>query len=175
MSNKDKLKTCDPIIAGICTLLIATSSLKLGAFMAIFSCIIMVITNLFMHIFKDRIPNDNLTIFYVSFSAFLSGLMNLIIQAYMPEMFDEIGLYIPIIIFCTSIVVHMLYDDHLYSITRSLKTSMGIIISVAILSTLRQIIGLGLPNTLAYPTTFIIVAILFAIASGITSRINVKQ
>ena len=166
---RDK-KTIGALAAAICTALIATSSLKMGLTIALASSIVLLLTSLFMNILKGRAPANMLALFYIAFAAFFTSLADLIFQAYIPEVYGELGIYVPLIIFSTSTIIQVLYDDGSYSIKRVVKTSISLILGLSVIGLVRGLIGKGLPSTLEHPTAFIIIGLLFALASGIANR-----
>lgn len=168
---KDK-KSITALIAAICTALITTSSLKIGLSIGLATSIVLILANVFMNIFKNRAPANMLMLFYIVLTAFFTGIVNLIFQAYIPEVYGALGIYVPLIIFSVCIIVQVIYGDGSYSIGRVTRTSIYFTLAISAISIIRELIGKGLASTLEHPTALIIIGFLFAIVSGI---INKKQ
>lgn len=163
-------QTIAALVPAVCTALIVTSSLKMGLYMALATSIVLILTSLAMNIFKNSAPDNMLILFYVVLTAFFTGIANLIFQAYIPEVYNELGIYVPLIVFSVCIVVQVVYGNNAYSLKRVIKTSISFILAISIISIIRELLGKGLASTLEHPTTLIIIGFLFAIVSGITSK-----
>lgn len=170
MSTVRDTQTTKPIIAAICTTLIATSSFKMGLAIALTSSIVLLLTGLLMNILKTRVPEGMQILFCITFAAFFTGLSDLFFQAFLPEIYMDLGVYLPIVIFTTTMVVQLPYRDSPYSMKRGLSTSIYLVIGMSLIALIRELMGKGLSSTLEYPTTYIIIGIVFAIVSSLVNK-----
>lgn len=158
------------LLAAICTGFVATTSLKVALSMSIAVTIVLIITNLIMNLFKNRAPNSMLLLFYMVLTAFMTGIMYLIFQAYLPDIVNELGIYIPVVLFSVPLISQIFSDKGNYSITNALTTSIGFILVICCIGIIRGILGKNNTAILEPPAAFIITGILLAILTGIFNK-----
>ncbi len=170
MSKNNGKKISATLLAAICTGLVATTSLRTGLSIGIAVSIVLILTNLIMNIFKDRAPSNMLILFYMVLVAFLTSIIYIITQAYLPELIAELGVYMPILIFSVCIIVQIVSGEENYSINIALKTSIGFILALGVIGIVREVLGKNYTAMLEAPAAFLTAGILLAIASGIFNK-----
>lgn len=86
------------LLLGLCPTLGVTTSAVNGLGMGIATTFVLVMSNLVVSIIKDLIPDKvRIPAFIVIIASFVT-IVELVMQAYLPSLFDALGLFIPLIV-----------------------------------------------------------------------------
>ncbi|HHW71502.1 MAG TPA: hypothetical protein GX392_09260 [Clostridiales bacterium] len=170
MNSYNNKKNNTALLAAICTGFVATTSLKTALSIGLAASIVLIITNLIMHLFINKAPNSMLMLFYIILTAFITSIMYLIFQAYFPDIVNELGIYIPVLLFTISIIVQIFLHEKKYSILNILALSIGFILILCGIGIIRELLGGKYTAILEAPAAFIITGFLLAILSGIFDK-----
>ena len=135
------------LLLGMCPVLGVTTSAMNGLGMGLATTFVLVMSNLVVSLIKNMIPDKvRIPAFIVVIASFVT-IVELVMQAYLPDLFDQLGLFIPLIV-VNCIVLgraeafaskNKLGD----SIIDGLGMGLGFAFALTLLGATREILGSG--------------------------------
>ncbi len=132
---------------GLCPTLGTTTSAINGLGMGLATLFVLVMSNLFISIFAAYIPDKVRIPSYIVIIASFVTITDLVIHAYAPDLYKELGLFIPLIVVNCIILgraeAFASKNGILDSILDGLGMGLGFTLTLTILGGIREILGSG--------------------------------
>ncbi len=178
------------LMLGMCpTLAVSTRAIN-GIGMGLSTTAVLILSNLVISLLRKLIPNQVRLPAYIVIVASLVTVTELSIQAYLPELYASLGIYIPLIVVNCIILgraeAYASKNPPLLSAFDGLGIGLGFTIALALAGALRELLGNGtlfgaqiLPESIPPigifiqpPGAFLVIALIIAImnAIGIKTR-----
>lgn len=171
------------LILGMCPTLAVTSSLINGAGMGLSTMVVLVLSNCFISLLRNIIPNGvRVPAFIVIVASFVT-ILQFMLEAYLPSLNAALGIYIPLIVVNCIILgraeSYASKNPVIPSIFDGVGMGLGFTIALSILGGFREILGAGtilginIPNWdgigifVMAPGAFFVLAFLIAIQNQI--------
>ena len=135
------------LILGMCPTLAVTSSLINGAGMGLSTMVVLVLSNCFISLLRNIIPNGvRVPAFIVIVASFVT-ILQFMLEAYLPSLNAALGIYIPLIVVNCIILgraeSYASKNPVLPSIFDGLGMGLGFTIALSLLGGFREILGAG--------------------------------
>ncbi|NLK21501.1 MAG: electron transport complex subunit E [Epulopiscium sp.] len=134
-------------VIGMCPTLAVTTGAKNGIGMGLATTAVLVGSNLFISLLRKFIPSKIRIPAYVVIIASLVTLVEFILQAFVRSLYSQLGLFIPLIVVnCIILARAEAYASKnklLPSIADGLGMGLGFTLALAILGSVREILGAG--------------------------------
>lgn len=135
------------LMIGLCSSLGITTEVFSGVAMGISMTFVLVMSELIISIFKKAIPNDvRIPIFIIVIAAFTT-IVQLVIQAYLSDLYDSIGLFIALIVVNCIIMGRVeafaSKESAIDSVLDALGMGIGYMVVLVSISAIREVIGNG--------------------------------
>lgn len=135
------------LMLGMCPTLGTTSSAVNGMGMGVATMAVLILSNAAISLVKGLIPSKVRIPAYVVIVASLVTMVQLLMQAYMPGLFDNLGVFIPLITVNCIILAraegfaskHGLYD----SVLDAVGMGLGFAVALTLLGAVREALGSG--------------------------------
>lgn len=178
------------LMLGMCpTLAVSTRAIN-GIGMGLSTTAVLILSNVVISLLRKVIPDQVRLPAYIVIVASLVTVAELLIEAYLPSLYEALGLYIPLIVVNCIILgraeAYASKNKPLLSLMDGLGMGLGFTLSLTIAGTLREFLGNGsvfginvLPETahpigifVQPPGAFLIIALIITVmnALGIKSR-----
>lgn len=147
---KEGILTNNPVLVqliGMCPTLATSTSLKNGLGMGLAATAVLVCSNFMVSLLRKIIPSKiRIASYVVIISVFVSAI-EMLMKAYLPDLSNSLGLFIPLIVVnCIILARAEAYaskNDPLSSAVDGLAMGLGFTLALALLSTVREILGAG--------------------------------
>lgn len=170
---KNGLVDNNPVLVqllGMCPTLAVTTSLKNAIGMGLAATAVLIFSNLFISILRKIIPSQiRIAAYIVIISGFVTA-VEMLMHAYLPSLYSSLGIFIPLIVVnCIILARAEAYaskNPPLASLWDGLCMGLGFTFALALLGTVREILGAG--TILGYDITFGVYkpAIIFILPPG---------
>ena len=135
------------LLLGMCPTLGVTSSAINGLGMGLATAFVLVMCNLVISLVKDFIPEKvRIPAFIVIIATFVT-VVEMTMQAYVPALFDSLGLFIPLIVVNCIVLgraeAFASKNPPLASVFDGLGMGLGFSFSLTLLGTIRELLGSG--------------------------------
>lgn len=135
------------LLLGMCPTLGVTSSAINGLGMGLATTFVLVMSNLVVSLVKDFIPDKvRIPSFIVIIATFVT-VVEMTMQAYVPALFDSLGLFIPLIVVNCIVLgraeAFASKNNPLLSIFDGLGMGLGFSFSLTLLGVIRELLGSG--------------------------------
>ncbi|MEA4920861.1 MAG: electron transport complex subunit E [Clostridiaceae bacterium] len=147
---KEGLLTNNPIfvqLIGMCPTLATSTSLKNGVGMGLAVTFVLMCSNLVISILRKIIPSKVRIAAYIVIIAGFVTIVDLSLQAYLPELSTSLGMFIPLIVVNCIILARAeafaSKNKPLPSLIDGFSMGIGFTLAISILSTVREILGTG--------------------------------
>ncbi len=157
------------LLLGMCPTLGVTSSAINGVGMGLATAFVLVMSNLVVSLVKDFIPDKvRIPAFIVIIATFVT-VVEMTMQAYVPALFDSLGLFIPLIVVNCIVLgraeAFASKNPPLASAFDGLGMGLGFTFSLTLLGTIRELLGSGKAfGTTIYPEQYGM--LIFVLAPG---------
>ena len=148
--------TNNPVLVqliGMCPTLATTTSLQNGVGMGLAATAVLVCSNAVISLLRKLIPSKVRIAAYITIIAGFVTAVDLLIQAYLPDLSKSLGLFIPLIVVNCIILARAeafaSKNGVLPSIGDGLAMGLGFTFALCVLSTIREILGAG--TLMGYP------------------------
>lgn len=147
------------LLLGMCPTLGVTSSAINGLGMGLATTFVLVMSNLVISVIKDLIPDKvRIPAFIVVIATFVT-IVEMTMQAYVPALFDSLGLFIPLIVVNCIVLgraeAFASKNNIISSIIDGLGMGLGFAMALTILGSVRELLGSGkLFGTVIYPEDY---------------------
>ena len=132
---------------GLCPTLAVSTTAKNGLAMGIFTSVVLLLSNLFISLFRKLIPQAERILAFVLIIATFTTISQVFLLAYFPDISEALGIFIPL-----TAVNTVIYDraekyaiDHnpVLSIFDGIGMGIGFTLIITILGAIREILGIG--------------------------------
>lgn len=135
------------LMLGMCPTLAVTTSAKNGLGMGLTTAAVLVMSNLFISLLRKLIPDKiRIPAFIVVVATFVS-IVQMLLQAYLPELNESLGLYIPLIVVNCIILgraeAYAYKNDPLSSMFDGLGMGLGFTLGLTSIGIVRELLGAG--------------------------------
>lgn len=157
------------LVLGMCPTLGVTSSAINGLGMGLATAFVLMMSNVVISLVKDVIPEKvRIPSFIVIIAAFVT-VVQLIMQAYVPELYKSLGLFIPLIVVNCIVLgraeAFASKNNIVSSAIDGIGIGLGFSFALVLLGTIREILGSGkIFNITIYPENY--VTLIFVLAPG---------
>ena len=181
------------IVLGMCPTLAVTTSAMNGIGMGLSTTVVLCLSNLFISLLRNVIPDEiRIPSFIVIIASFVT-MVDMLMQAYTPELYKSLGIYIPLIVVNCIIFgraeAYAYKNKPLPSFFDGIGMGLGFTLAITVMGFLRELIGSGavfgqpLGNLPAYapsifvmaPGAFLVLAIMITIRAHIINTIEAKK
>ncbi len=175
------------LLLGMCPTLATTSSAANGMGMGIATMFVLICSNVFISLLKNLIPDGVRIPCYIVVIASFVTVLQMLMQAYVPDLYKTLGIFIPLIVVNCIILgraeAFAAKNNVLASLCDGVGIGLGFTIALTLLGIIRELLGKGtffgfeiLPastNMLVFvlaPGAFITLGLLIAIVNSIKNR-----
>jgi Na+-translocating ferredoxin:NAD+ oxidoreductase subunit E len=157
------------LLLGMCPILGVTSSAMNGLGMGLATTFVLVMSNLFVSLLKSLIPDKvRIPAFIVIIASFVT-IVELSMQAYLPSLFDSLGIFIPLIVVNCVVLgraeAFASKNALLPSIIDGFSMGLGFAMALTMLGSIRELLGSGkVFNITIYPESYGM--LIFVLAPG---------
>lgn len=177
-------------LVGMCPTLAVTTSLTNGIGMGLATTAVLTLSNLLISLIRRWIPSKiRIPIFIVVIATFVT-IVGMFLEGFVPALYQSLGLFIPLIVVNCIILARaesFAFNNGAFaSILDGLGMGIGFTLALAIISTVREIIGTGalvvggnalfqlpIPETLIMilpPGAFLVLGMILAVINAIKMR-----
>lgn len=157
------------LLLGMCPTLGVTTSAINGLGMGLATTFVLVMSNIVISLIKNFVPNKvRIPIFIVVIAAFVT-IVQLLMAAYVPALYDALGLFIPLIVVNCIVLgraeAFASKNSILSSAVDGVGMGLGFALALTVLGGVRELLGSGMFfNMKIYPSTYGMLA--FVLAPG---------
>lgn len=135
------------LLLGMCPTLATTTSAVNGMSMGLATMFVLICSNFVISLIKNLVPDMvRIPVFVVVIAAFVSTLQ-MLMEAYLPEINKSLGLYIPLIVVNCIILgraeAFACKNNPLASICDGIGIGMGFTVALTLLGAVRELVGAG--------------------------------
>ncbi len=135
------------LLLGMCPTLATTTSATNGMSMGLATMFVLICSNFVISTIKNLVPDKvRIPVFVVVIAAFVS-MLQMLMEAYLPEINKSLGIYIPLIVVNCVILgraeAFACKNNPLASICDGIGIGLGFTIALTLLGAVREIIGAG--------------------------------
>lgn len=135
------------LMLGMCPTLAVTTSCTNGFGMGVSTLVVLVMSNLVISALRKVIPDDVRLPAYIVIVASLVTVVELLMEAYVPAIYDALGIYIPLIVVNCIILgraeAYASKNPPLLSAMDGLGMGFGFTISLSVIGFIRELLGAG--------------------------------
>lgn len=135
------------LLLGMCPMLGVTSSAENGLGMGLATTFVLVMSNLVVSLVKDFIPDKVRIPSYIVIIATFVTIVEMIMQAYVPALFEALGLFIPLIVVNCLVLgraeAFASKNNIVSSIIDGAGMGLGFAMALTMLGTIRELLGSG--------------------------------
>ncbi len=178
------------LMLGMCPTLAVSTRAANGIGMGLSTMAVLILSNLVISLLRKVIPNEVRLPAYIVIVASLVTVTELLIEAYLPALYDELGIYIPLIVVNCIVLgraeAYANKHEPFLSVFDGIGMGIGFTLALTLTSLLREVLGSGtafgfrvLPAGVEPigmfvqpPGAFLIIAVIIAVqnAIGIKTR-----
>lgn len=147
---KEGLLTNNPVVGqllGMCSTMAITTTLFNGIGMGLSVTVILICSNIVISLLRKAIPDKIRIAAYIVVIAGFVTMVDLLLQAYLPDLSSSLGVFIPLIVVNCIIFARAesfaSKNSPLPSVVDGLGMGLGFTCSLTILSAIRELIGAG--------------------------------
>ena len=135
------------LMLGMCPTLAVTTSCMNGFGMGVSTLVVLVMSNLVISALRKVIPDAVRLPAYIVIVASLVTVVELLMEAYVPDIYDALGIYIPLIVVNCIILgraeAYASKNPPLLSAMDGLGMGLGCTISLSVIGLIRELLGAG--------------------------------
>ncbi len=135
------------LMLGMCPTLAVTTSCMNGFGMGVSTLVVLVMSNLVISALRKVIPDAVRLPAYIVIVASLVTVVELLMEAYVPDIYDALGIYIPLIVVNCIILgraeAYASKNPPLLSAMDGLGMGLGFTISLSVIGLIRELLGAG--------------------------------
>ena len=135
------------LMLGMCPTLAVTTSCMNGFGMGVSTLVVLVMSNLVISALRKVIPDAVRLPAYIVIVASLVTVVELLMEAYVPDIYDALGIYIPLIVVICIILgraeAYASKNPPLLSAMDGLGMGLGFTISLSVIGLIRELLGAG--------------------------------
>ncbi len=135
------------LMLGMCPTLAVTTSAINGLGMGLTTMVVLAMSNMFISLLRNIIPDKvRIPAFIVVIASFVT-VVELLLKAYIPFLYDALGLYIPLIVVNCIILgraeAYASKNDVISSLFDGIGMGLGFTMALTIIGSIREILGAG--------------------------------
>lgn len=135
------------LLLGMCSTLAVTTSVVNGIGMGLSCTAVLVCSNIFISLLRKVIPDEiRIPCFIVVIAAFVT-IVQMLLQAYVPSVYESLGLFIPLIVVNCIILgraeAFAFKNNVLLSAADGIGMGLGYTLALLVVASIREIIGTG--------------------------------
>lgn len=135
------------LMLGMCPTLAVTTSAINGLGMGLTTMVVLAMSNMFISLLRNIIPDKvRIPAFIVVIASFVT-VVELLLKAYIPFLYDALGLYIPLIVVNCIILgraeAYASKNDVISSLFDGIGMGLGFTMALTIIGSIREILGVG--------------------------------
>jgi len=135
------------LVLGTCPTLAVTTAVFNGIGMGIAATAVLIGSNLIISLIKKMVPNEvRIPIYVIVIASFVTA-VQMLIKAYSPELDNQLGIFIPLIVVNCIILARAesfaAKNPPLNSIMDGIGMGLGFTLALVIISTFREVLGAG--------------------------------
>ncbi len=135
------------LVLGTCPTLATTTSVSTALGMGVAAAIVLICSNIFISLLRKVIPDSVRIPSYIVVIAGFVSVVQMLVQAFVPPLYDALGVYLPLIVVNCIILgraeMFASKNSVLDSALDGLGMGLGFIVTLLIMSTLREVFGAG--------------------------------
>lgn len=135
------------LVLGMCPTLAVTTAAINGIGMGLTTTVVLAMSNLFISLLRNIIPDKVRMPAYIVVVASFVTIVQLLLQGFIPSLYDSLGLYIPLIVVNCIILgraeAYASQNGPVASIFDGIGMGLGFTLSITILAAFRELIGAG--------------------------------
>lgn len=135
------------LVLGMCPTLAVTTSAVNGLGMGLSTMLVLVMSNFVISLMRNIIPEKVRIPGYIVIVATLVTIVQLLLQAYLPDLYSSLGIYIPLIVVNCIILgraeAYASKNGPLLSIFDGLGMGLGFTLALTLISIFRELLGSG--------------------------------
>lgn len=135
------------LVIGMCPTLAVTTSVNNGIGMGLSTMVVLVLSNLLISAMRKIIPDQVRIPGYIVVIATLVTVVQLLLEAYLPSLYESLGLYIPLIVVNCIILgraeAYAGKSTPLLSACDGIGMGLGFTIALTLIGSVRELIGSG--------------------------------
>ena len=175
------------LLLGMCPTLATTTSALNGLGMGLATMFVLIFSNVFISLLKNIIPDGVRIPCYIVLIATFVTVLQMLMQAYVPALYETLGLFIPLIVVNCIILgraeAFAAKNNPFASFMDGLGTGLGFTLALTLLGFIRELLGKGsvlghviLPgqtNILVFvlaPGAFITLGLLIAVVNSVRNK-----
>ncbi|MCQ2059101.1 MAG: electron transport complex subunit E [Bacteroidaceae bacterium] len=175
------------LLLGMCPTLATTTSALNGLGMGLATMFVLIFSNVFISLLKNLIPDGVRIPCYIVLIATFVTVLQMLMQAYVPALYETLGLFIPLIVVNCIILgraeAFAAKNNPFASFMDGLGTGLGFTLALTLLGFIRELLGKGsvlghviLPgqtNILVFvlaPGAFITLGLLIAVVNSVRNK-----
>lgn len=143
------------LLLGMCPVLGVTSTLQGALGMGVAFSIVLILSNIIISLIRNFIPSEVRIPAYIVIIATLVTIVQLVMQGYLPELYTQLGIFIPLIVVNCVILgraeAFASKNGVIDSIIDALGMGLGYTIAIGLLAAIREFFGSG--TLLGYDVT----------------------
>lgn len=147
---KDGIIKNDPVLiqlVGLCSVLGVSTSVINALGMGISLMVVLTLSNLVISLLRNFIPDDIRIPCYIVVIATFVTVVDMVIKAYLPPLYDALGIFIPLIVVNCIILARAegFANSHgpLLSVIDGIANGIGYTVVITILAFFREVLGAG--------------------------------
>lgn len=135
------------LFLGLCPTLGVTTTAVNGLGMGLATTFVLVMSNIVVTLIKSQVPDKvRIPSFIVIIASFVT-MVELVMQAYLPELFKQLGIFIPLIVVNCLVLgraeAYASKNSFLSSVLDGLGMGLGFSLSLVLLGAVREMLGAG--------------------------------
>ena len=135
------------LLLGCCPTLATTTSAINGLSMGLATTVVLILSNMSISLLKNFIPNKVHIPCYIVVIASFVTVLQLLMQAYLPSIYETLGLFIPLIVVNCIVLgraeAYASKNNVLDSAVDGISMGLGFAMALTILGSIREILGSG--------------------------------
>lgn len=146
----DGVVTSNPslvLMLGMCPTLAVTTSASNGFGMGVSTMAVLIASNLLISLLRKAIPDAVRLPAYIVVAASLVTVVEMVTQAYLPDLYESLGLYIPLIVVNCIILgraeAFASKNDPIPAIFDGIGMGLGFTLALMLIGTFRELLGVG--------------------------------
>ena len=135
------------LVLGMCPTLAVTTAAINGIGMGLTTTVVLMMSNLFISLLRNVIPDKVRMPAYIVIVASFVTMVQLLLQGFIPSLYDALGIYIPLIVVNCIILgraeAYASKNPPIPSLFDGMGMGLGFTLSITILAAFRELIGSG--------------------------------
>lgn len=135
------------LLLGMCPTLATTTSLENGFGMGLSAAAVLICSNIVISLIKSVIPQNIRIAAYVVVIAGFVTIVEMVLKAYLPDLYNQLGIFIPLIVVNCIILARAeafaSKNSVLESALDGLGMGLGFTLALSIISIVREVLGSG--------------------------------